>query len=133
MPPPTSGRRQLYRHQLGRRQPGAPQGNHARRVRERLRRNTIGGSPRRLGNTIGFNAIGIRLDASDVLVMGNDIGTDLAHDDLGNTIAGIVVNGVSDDTIGGTAAAAANLIGFNTYRDLDYRYTELDQRVDCEQ
>ena len=47
-----------------------------------------------------------------MLVQGNDIGTDSADDNLGN-LAGIVINGVSSNTIGGTAAAAANLIGFN--------------------
>ena len=76
--------------------------------------NTIGGSITGAGNTIGDNATGINLGASGVLVMGNVIGTDSARDHLGNTLAGIVVNGVSNDTIGGTAAAAANLIGFNT-------------------
>ena len=76
--------------------------------------NTIGGSITGAGNTIGDNATGINLGASGVLVMGNDIGTDSARDHLGNTLAGIVVNGESSDTIGGTGAAAANLIGFNT-------------------
>ena len=75
--------------------------------------NTVGGTTSGSSNIIGFNSTGIELDASNVLVMGNDIGTDSAGDNLGNT-TGVFVNGVSSDTIGGTAAAAANIIGFNT-------------------
>jgi hypothetical protein len=75
--------------------------------------NTVGGTTSGSSNIIGFNSTGIELNASNILVVGNDIGTDSAGDNLGNT-TGVFVNGVSSDTIGGTAAAAANIIGFNT-------------------
>ena len=46
--------------------------------------NTIGGPTLGAGNTIGFNATGISLDASTVLVEGNYIGTNSVGANLGN-------------------------------------------------
>ena len=77
--------------------------------------NTIGGTAAGAGNLIGFNtSAGISITnasgAGDV-VLGNSIGAD-GLTDVGNGV-GVVV-ACSFNTIGGTAAGAGNVIGFNT-------------------
>ena len=51
--------------------------------------------------------------AAGNLVEGNFIGTDAAGDNLGNG-TGVYVIGATGNTIGGTTAAAANIIGFSS-------------------
>ena len=70
--------------------------------------NTIGGA-----NVIGFNTTaGVSISSTGNLVLGNFIGTDPANDRRGNAI-GIAVSS-TNNTIGGSTAAAANVIGFNS-------------------
>ena len=82
--------------------------------------NTIGGTTAAAANVIGFNtsAPGVGVDinggsAAGNLVEGNFIGTDAAGDDLGNA-TGVEIGAASGNTIGGTTAAAANVIGFSS-------------------
>ncbi len=79
---------------------------------------TIGGRTAGSGNVISSNAQGgIALLASGNLVQGNFIGTDqTGANALGNTGDGVVVNGFqsADNTIGGTAKGAGNVIAFNS-------------------
>ena len=78
--------------------------------------NTIGGSVAGAGNVIsGNNQHGIYLPASDsTTIQGNLIGTDVnGTADLGNTQSGIVVTDANVNQIGGTTAAARNVISGN--------------------
>jgi parallel beta-helix repeat protein len=93
--------------------PGTPLGNGIG-VSVAAAGNTVGGTATGSANIIGENTTGVQLGASDVLVLGNWIGTDDNSDKLGNVRAGILILDASDDTIGGTIAAAANTIGFAT-------------------
>jgi parallel beta-helix repeat protein len=81
--------------------------------------NTIGGTTTSDANVIAANALeGVRisdLGTTGNVVEGNFIGTDptgTIH--LGNTGDGVaVVNSASNDTVGGTASGAGNVIAFN--------------------
>ena len=82
--------------------------------------NTIGGiaanGPLGQGNLISgvSNPLLIAGGANKNLVQGNYIGTDVTGLlPLGNFTAGIDINAVNTNTIGGTAAGAANVIGAN--------------------
>ena len=80
--------------------------------------NTIGGTSPDARNVIGFNtSAGIQITGTSAapnnLVVGNDIGTDPASDNLGNAAA-IQIFSSSNNTIGGTTNGAGNTIGFNT-------------------
>ncbi|MCX6889984.1 MAG: right-handed parallel beta-helix repeat-containing protein, partial [Verrucomicrobia bacterium] len=80
--------------------------------------NTIGGTNAGAGNLVSGNSQGgIKLKgtgASGNLVQGNFIGTDAAgRVALGNTSSGITLLGCSTNLIGGTTAAARNLISGN--------------------
>jgi CSLREA domain-containing protein/uncharacterized repeat protein (TIGR01451 family) len=78
--------------------------------------NTIGGGAGAPTNVISGNQIGIVLSsgASGNEVVGNNIGvTASGVGALGNTNEGIVVISSSSNTIGGTVAGAANVIGNN--------------------
>jgi trimeric autotransporter adhesin len=81
--------------------------------------NTIGGTAAGAGNVISGNAIdGIFISGSVAtgnVVQGNRIGTDAAGTTaLGNARDGVVVyNGAANNTIGGAAAGAGNLISGN--------------------
>ena len=76
--------------------------------------NTIGGTTPASRNIISANGDnGILLQSSNILIQGNYIGTDVnGTADLGNGASGIFVQD-NDDTIGGTAAGAGNVIAFN--------------------
>ena len=78
--------------------------------------NVIGGTETGAGNLIsGNNNDGVNLNSSGTgnQVLGNRIGTDVTGTTaLGNTTYGVEV-GTAGNTIGGTAAGAANLIAFN--------------------
>ena len=83
--------------------------------------NTIGGTSAGASDVIsGNNAAGVELDgASGNLVEGDAIGTDLtATNALGNANDGVKIDATyygasTDNTIGGTAAVAGNLITYN--------------------
>jgi hypothetical protein len=82
--------------------------------------NTVGGTATGAGNLISGNLIGVLIEdepglpASHNLVEGNRIGTNTAGKAaVGNTFAGVEVFGASNNTIGGTAAGAGNLISGN--------------------
>ncbi len=77
--------------------------------------NTVGGTATSVGNLISGNqGAGIALDgpfATANLVQGNTIGLGLdGATPLGNDAQGIVVNNASNNTIGGTAPGAGNLV-----------------------
>jgi streptogramin lyase len=76
---------------------------------------TIGGTAPGAGNLIsGNNNDGVALYASNSLVQGNFIGTDVTGTHaLGNTFEGIVFVNATNNTIGGTTAAARNIIAGN--------------------
>jgi hypothetical protein len=83
--------------------------------------NTIGGTVTGAGNLISGNtSAGIFLDVLDglgstgVLVQGNDIGTDVTGSAALSNGTGIEIYNGSDNTIGGTDAAAANIISGNS-------------------
>jgi hypothetical protein len=76
---------------------------------------TIGGVG--VGNLISGNTgFGIVIASSNIHILGNSIGTDATGTvPLGNRLAGILlVEGASDNTIGGTAPGAGNLISGNS-------------------
>ncbi|MGP0065610.1 MAG: beta strand repeat-containing protein [Isosphaeraceae bacterium] len=79
--------------------------------------NTIGGTASGAGNVISGNGgTGIYLfnSASDDQILGNKIGTDAnGLEDDSNGGDGIHLDGVSGNTVGGTTAAAANVISGN--------------------
>jgi titin len=78
---------------------------------------TIGGTAAAARDVISggnSNGIEVRSNATGVLVLGNYIGTNAAGtSSLGNLLNGVVID-TSDNTIGGTAFAAANLISVNS-------------------
>jgi hypothetical protein len=75
--------------------------------------NTIGGTTSGDGNIIGANkSAGLSISGSSNLVEGNLIGTDAARHNLNNVI-GVLITGAGN-TIGGTTAPAANIIGRNS-------------------
>ena len=79
--------------------------------------NVVGGTTTQDRNLISGNANGIQLNnASSNLIQGNHIGTNVNGDAaLPNTGQGIVVyGGGSNNTIGGTAAGAGNVISGNS-------------------
>jgi hypothetical protein len=88
-------------------------------------RNTVGGTAARAGNVISGNGFGVFIHnpgTSANLIVGNLIGTARnGLPTLGNTQAGILLDdGASANTVGGTAAGAANLIsGNNTGVEID--------------
>jgi hypothetical protein len=79
--------------------------------------NTIGGTAAGTRNVISGNSSGIVIGGSGATgnrVQGNFIGTDVTGTKLlGNTNSGVVINGASSNTIGGTTAAARNVISGN--------------------
>ena len=77
--------------------------------------NTIGGTAPGDANTIGFNTeAGVEISGTSTKlnVEGNYIGTDAAHDNLGNQVGVLIINS-SGNTIGGSTTGAANAIGWN--------------------
>jgi len=79
--------------------------------------NTVGGTTVAARNLVSGNAdagICIISNASDNIVQGNYVGVDVTGvADLGNAGPGVFLANTSDNTIGGTAADAGNLIAFN--------------------
>lgn len=80
--------------------------------------NTIGGTDAGSGNIVSGNLTGIRLENTSAnpagnLVQGNFIGTDVSgNGNLGNSTHGVFIN-TSNNTIGGAAPAAGNVIAYN--------------------
>jgi parallel beta-helix repeat protein len=83
--------------------------------------NTVGGTASGTANVIsGNNVSGIVIDGSGNLVEGSFIG--VASDGLtpvGNGAAGIQINSVNNNTIGGTAAGSGNVISGNKADGVD--------------
>lgn len=79
--------------------------------------NTVGGTQNGARNIISGNVIGVSIflaGATGNQVMGNYIGTDAAGTQpLGNNL-GVLINGASSNTVGGTEAGARNIISSNT-------------------
>jgi hypothetical protein len=79
--------------------------------------NTIGGTGSTSKNLISSNHSGVDIEdsASDNLVEGNLIGTDITGQlPLGNEVDGVTIAGSSGNTIGGIGSNAANTIAFNS-------------------
>ena len=83
--------------------------------------NTIGGTSPQARNVVSGNGYGIFIfNASNILIQGNFIGTDVTGSrSLGNDRAGILVGGPSA-TIGGTLAGAGNVISGNGWQGLAF-------------
>jgi hypothetical protein len=100
----------------------APLGNQGDGVQlENTAGNTVGGTAAGAGNVISANVTnGLLLSsASGEVVCGNLIGTDVSGTTgLGNGFDGVFLNGVGN-TIGGTAAGAANVISANSWNGLE--------------
>jgi hypothetical protein len=86
--------------------------------------NTVGGTASGAGNVISGNNRGIEITstnlsstnpgAQDNLIQGNFVGTDLTGKvPVGNSIDGILISNSSNNTVGGSVAAAKNTIAFN--------------------
>jgi hypothetical protein len=77
--------------------------------------NTLGGTNPAARNLISANGgNGVVLNGLDNLAQGNFIGTNAAGSaKLGNTKAGVVVNGLKSQTVGGTAPGAGNVVSGN--------------------
>jgi Concanavalin A-like lectin/glucanases superfamily/PKD domain/Matrixin len=81
--------------------------------------NAVGGTSSSLRNVIsgnggGYGGILIGFGAVNMTVQGNYIGTDISGArTAGNAAGGIFIVGASNNTIGGTTAAAANVISAN--------------------
>ena len=80
-----------------------------------------GGQVVSLGNVIACNAgDGINIASNGNQVIGNDIGADpLLTAGLGNQGNGVTLSNASNNTIGGTTAAAANYIVSNAFDGVD--------------
>jgi hypothetical protein len=92
-------------------------GNFAGGVVVSLAPNTlVGGTTPSARNVISGNAYGVSLQGTgSTLVQGNYIGTDVTGTvALGNSSAGVAFDSAADNTIGGTAPGARNLISGNT-------------------
>ena len=83
--------------------------------------NTVGGTTAGAGNVISGNGnLGVEIEsynggtASNNLIAGNFIGTDVSGTlPLGNAFEGVLLYGASNNTVGGTTAAARNIISGN--------------------
>jgi hypothetical protein len=80
--------------------------------------NTIGGTTAAARNIISGNGTGLDLFGSGDVVEGNYIGTDITGTQAIHNSDGVVLDsGATNNTIGGTTAAARNIISGNTYSD----------------
>jgi parallel beta-helix repeat protein len=76
--------------------------------------NTVGGTAAGAGNIISANHLGVRIDGVDNQVLSNFIGTDVTGShSLGNQFEGVIFLNGSNNTVGGTTAAARNVISGN--------------------
>jgi hypothetical protein len=77
--------------------------------------NTIGGATAVANVIASSTGAGVLISgagATENVIAGNYVGTDSADRNLGNA-EGVLIDGAADNTIGGTASTAANVIGFN--------------------
>lgn len=97
----------------------APLGNSQDGVRlDNAAANVIGGTDPNAGNVLASNSTGVELTGAGTVrnsILGNFIGTDAkGANPLANVAFGVLVlNGASDDTIGGTDPRARNIISGN--------------------
>jgi hypothetical protein len=79
--------------------------------------NVVGGTTAGSGNLISGgngNGIVVNSSATDIVVQGNKIGTDITGANaIPNPAVGILVTGGGGGTIGGTTAGAGNIVAFN--------------------
>jgi uncharacterized repeat protein (TIGR01451 family) len=84
--------------------------------------NTVGGTAKASANLISGNNVGIAIvglvapgvQAMNNLVVGNLIGTDATVSlPLGNSLQGVLLENAADNTVGGSAAGAGNVISAN--------------------
>ncbi|MDO8614379.1 MAG: hypothetical protein Q7T33_01405 [Dehalococcoidia bacterium] len=81
--------------------------------------NTIGGTTAGARNVISGNTTeGVHIEGTPAagagnLVQGNFIGASITGAALGNSMQGVLIASASDNTIGGAAAGAGNVIAFN--------------------
>jgi hypothetical protein len=79
--------------------------------------NTVGGTAAGARNVISGNTRGVEIQSAGAtgnLVQGNFIGTDLAGTaEVANSSDGVVITSAASNTIGGTSAAARNIISGN--------------------
>ncbi|MFB2968826.1 DUF4347 domain-containing protein, partial [Aerosakkonema sp. BLCC-F183] len=88
-------------------------GNNGNGVRTDASNTIIGGTTAGARNIISGNNYGVAINAGNNQVQGNYIGTDInGNVDLGNTFSGIIIYSLNN-TIGGTTAAARNIISGN--------------------
>jgi len=79
--------------------------------------NTVGGTAAGAGNLISGNARGVDigdLSATGNVVQGNKIGTNAAGTAALSNVDGVDIDGSNNNTVGGTAAGAGNIIAFNS-------------------
>ncbi|MEM8556742.1 MAG: Ig-like domain-containing protein [Bacteroidota bacterium] len=86
-------------------------------IRNAASDNTIGGTGAGEGNTIGFSrGSGVVIQFAGTTgntVLGNFIGTNAAGANLGNRRGVFIASGAANNVVGGSAAGAANTIGFS--------------------
>ena len=104
------------------------------RVASSAANNIIGGTTAAARNVISGNdgdGIRITVGSLNTQVMGNYIGTDVTGTvDIGNTGYGVLINSASfDNTIGGTAAGAGNLISGNDSTGVSISGTGTDNNL----
>ncbi len=81
--------------------------------------NTIGGTATGAANTIAANqaadfpSFGVAYASSANLIQGNRIGTDVNGAEIGNLGIALTIVDAADNTIGGSAAGAGNVIAYN--------------------
>jgi hypothetical protein len=81
--------------------------------------NTVGGTAPGAGNVISGNGgAGIVVSANSAVIQGNYIGTDASGSSAIGNAAGVQING-TNNTIGGTAAGAGNVISGNRGDGID--------------
>jgi CSLREA domain-containing protein len=96
--------------------------------------NTVGGTAEGARNVIsGNNLDGIRIYGSESFgnrALGNYIGTDASGSSaLGNASHGVFIEGASDNTVGGTAAGARNVISGNGHQGIRITIFSVDNAL----
>ncbi|MBP7376165.1 MAG: hypothetical protein KA956_06785, partial [Pyrinomonadaceae bacterium] len=114
----SSGSQILGNH-IGLTSAGMPLGNANGVFIQDATNNTVGGTAAGAGNVISNNNFGVRLifnssPTTNNLVQGNLIGTDpTGMNPMGNGSQGVLMQGADNNTVGGTTAAARNIISGN--------------------
>lgn len=114
----SSGNQILGNH-IGLTNTGAPLGNSNGVFIQDATNNSVGGTAAGAGNVISKNNFGVRLiivssPTTNNLIQGNMIGTDpTGMIAMGNGSQGVLMQGADNNTVGGTTAAARNIISGN--------------------